>query len=179
MARKTALAVFVTVLVLGIVSTTFVASAARQLQDGEGVLASIPTVAEFYTLPVEDAEDPRVSFVQKTNELTANWMTPDGKTYGRGTYRWDAVSRSFKGTSTALYMCLGEDGRSHSTVQHVVREELSVMNDRELLDRWTRPMAMDCAAGVVDIFKWVERVWVATDRDWKLLGSLPVANLRR
>ena len=39
-------------------------------------------------------------------------------------------------------------------------------------------MSMDCSAGVVDIFKWVERLWVAADRDWKLLGLVPVPNLQ-
>ena len=32
---------------------------------------------------------------------------------------------------------------------------------------------MDCSVGLVEIFKWAERVWVAADNDWKTLGPRP------
>ena len=104
--------------VLGIVSAAVVASAARMLGQGETPVASlamqgrvglanaasgIPTVAAFYTLPLGDITGPRVAFVQDGDILTAIWMTSAGNTYGVGTYRWDAASRSFMGTIHRLF----------------------------------------------------------------------------
>jgi hypothetical protein len=101
-------------------------------------------------------------------------MNPQGETYGRGTYRWDAVTGSFKGTSTTRYLCLRQEGQPSATASTtlLVREELYVVNEHELRDRWTKPLAVDCAVGLMEVFRWTDQMWVATDKDWKPLGSL-------
>jgi hypothetical protein len=177
--------VFVIVAASGILSATSVASAAPQeeqrnsvtsLPAAEGAslavaVSAIPRVAGFYTLVGDNGEDLRVSFVQKTNVLTATWTQPNGQVYGRGTYRWDPVTGSFKGTSTTRYECLRDEGPQSGSATIVVREELYVVNDHELRDRWTKPLAVDCAVGLMEIFKWVDYKWLATDKDWKPLRS--------
>jgi hypothetical protein len=45
------------------------------------------------------------------------------------------------------------------------------MNDRELRDRWTKPLDVDCSSGLMEVFKWVDQTWLATDKDWKPLRS--------
>lgn len=172
--------VFVIVAASGILSATFVASAAPQeeqrnslasLAAPQGAVATtgpgIPTVAGFYKLPNGDVRDLRVSFVQNADEVTASWMHPSGKIYGRGTYRWDPIAGSFKGTSTTSHVC--DETQQIATV--VIREELYVVNDRELRDRWTRPLSVDCSLGVMEVFKWTDQLWLATDKDWKPVGS--------
>jgi hypothetical protein len=124
--------------------------------------ATIPTVAQFYTLR-NGAADLRVSFVQKREVLTAVWTDPRGKPYSRGTYRWDAATGSFNGTSVTRHVCLQDEGFPTATV--VVREELYVVNDRELRDRRTKPLNVDCSVGLVKIFKWTEDLWPAADKD--------------
>lgn len=170
--------------VFGIVSAVVVASAAPMAGQLERPIASpaaqgragladaasaIPSVAEFYMLPLGDVAGPRVSFAQNTDILTSIWMTSQGHTYGRGTYRWDAASGSFTGTSTTMFTCLAEDGHTTFTFQYLVREQLYVTNGRELLDRWTKPLDVDCSVGLVEKFQWTERQWLATDKDWKPL----------
>lgn len=177
--------VFVIMAASGILSLTFVGSAAAQeeqrdnlasLAAAEGAsvanaVSAIPRVAGFYTLPSEGGAGLRVSFVQKTNVLTAIWMQPNGQIYGRGTYRWDPVTGSFKGTSTTIHECVGDEGQQSASATVLVREELYVVNDRELRDRWTKPLSVDCSAGLMEVFKWTDQMWLATDKDWKPLRS--------
>ena len=175
--------VFVIVAASGILSGTFVASAAPQEEqhdtlallaaaEGAGIanaVSAIPRVAGFYALPDDNGQGLRVSFVQKADVLTAIWMNPQGQIYGRGTYRWDPATGSFKGRTTSRHVCLEEEGQPSATV--LVREELYVVNDRELRDRWTKPLAVDCSVGLMEVFKWVDQTWLATDKDWKPLRS--------
>jgi hypothetical protein len=130
---------------------------------------AIPTVAKFYALPLGDVAGLRVSFLQDADVLTAVWMTPKGDIYGHGTYRWDAAIGAFTGTSTTVNHCLTEDGVTTSSFQYQVREQLYVVNDRELRDRFTKPLDVDCSVGLVEKYKWSERQWLATDKDWKPL----------
>jgi hypothetical protein len=132
---------------------------------------TIPTVAPFYTLPLGDVAGPRVSFQQNADVLTSVWMTAQGETYGRGTYLWDPDIRAFTGTSSTVYQCLSAEGAVASTFKYQVKEQLYVVNAHELRDRWTKPLDVDCAVGLVDKFRWYERAWVASDKNWKPLGS--------
>jgi hypothetical protein len=132
---------------------------------------AIPAVAPFYTLPLGDVAGPRVSFQQKVDLLTAVWMTAQGDTYGRGTYLWDPEIKAFTGNSSTVYQCLSAEGDVASSFQYQVREQLYVVNAHELRDRWTKPLDVDCAVGLVEKFRWYERQWVASDKDWKPLGS--------
>ena len=142
------------------------APATKEQGDADVPSASIPMVGEFFILPDPDGTHLRVRFAQDKGTLTATWMTADGVTYGVGSYSWDAATRSFNGSATTPRPCPSPDG--HQTAMRVlVREELHFLNDRELLNRWTKPMSMDCVYGVVDVFKWEERLWIATDKDWK------------
>ncbi len=134
-------------------------------------VSAIPRVAGFYTLPDGSVAGLRVSFVQKADVLTAIWMNPKGQIYGRGTYRWDPGTGSFKGKSTTRHLCLDDDGQDPSSATVLIREELYVVSDRELRDRWTKPIAVDCVAGLMEVFKWVDQTWVATDQNWQPLRS--------
>jgi len=177
--------VFVIVAASGILSATSFASAASQeeqrnslalLAAAEGAavanaISAIPRVEGFYTLPVENGAGLRVSFVQKADALTSVWMLPNGQIYGRGTYRWDPVTGSFKGTSTTRHVCLGDEGQPTASATILVREELYVTSDHELRDRWTKPLNVDCSVGLMEVFKWVDQTWLATDKDWKPLRS--------
>jgi hypothetical protein len=177
--------VFVIAAASGILSATFVASAAPQEAQRDNLVSlaaperataanatsAIPKVAGFYALPSDNAAGLRVSFAQKVDVLTAVWMRPDGQVYGRGTYRWDPVTRAFKGTSTTRHWCLAEEGQEGASATVLVREELYVVNERELRDRWTKPLAVDCVAGLMEVFKWVDQTWLATDKNWKPLRS--------
>jgi hypothetical protein len=150
------------------------AAAAPAGQSGGGAAAApdaIPAVAPFYTLPLGDVAGPRVSFLQNTGVLTAVWMTPQGETYGRGTYEWDPRIKAFTGTSSTVYQCLSDEGRVASTFQYQVKEQLYILSAHQLKDRWTKPMDVDCAVGVVDKFRWYEREWLAADKDWKPLDT--------
>jgi hypothetical protein len=132
---------------------------------------AIPSVGPFYTLPLGDVAGPRVSFQQKADLLTAVWMTAQGDTYGRGTYLWDPEIKAFTGNSSTVYQCLSAEGDVASSFQYQVREQLYVVNAHELRDRWTKPLDVDCAVGLVEKFRWYERQWVASDKNWKPLGS--------
>ena len=176
--------VFVIVASSGTLSGTFVASAAAQEQQRDSTaslaapeptrvsnaVSAIPTVGKFYTL-LDDGKVAglRVTFAQNADVLTAIWTNPQGETYGRGTYQWDAVTGSFKGTSTTRHLCLDNEGQPSTTV--LVREELYIVNDHELRDRWTKPLAVDCSLGLMEVFRWTDQMWVATDQNWKPLGS--------
>lgn len=176
---------FVIAAASGILSATSVASAAPQEEQRDNVallsaaegaslanaVSAIPRVAGFYTLPVENGAGLRVSFVQKADVLTSTWMRPNGQIYGQGKYRWDPVTGSFKGTSTTRHECLGDEGQPSGSASVFVREEIYVMNDRELRDRWTKPLTVDCSVGLVEVFKWIDQTWVATDKDWRPLPS--------
>ena len=167
-------------IILWIVPTAFIAVAVPAAgqgpsaapASGRAAAATIPTMEEFYTLPLDGDAGPRVKFVQNADVLTATWITTQGDIYGRGTYRWDAGSRLFAGTSTTTYTCVKEDGRPPFTFQHVIREQLIVVNDHELRDRWTKPLDVDCSIGLVEKFRWSEWLWIATDDQWKPLRPL-------
>ena len=173
--------VFVIVATSGILSGTFVASATPQEEQHDNLASpaasqgaslatdasAIPTVAGFYALPIGDGGGMRVSFVQNANVLTAIWMLQNGKIYGRGTYRWDPVLGAFKGTSTTRHTCFGDEGEQSASATVLIREELYVLNEHELRDWWTKPLTVDCSAGLTKTFKWVGQTWMATDKDWK------------
>ena len=148
--------------------------AAQEADEHSDPRSSIPSVGRFYVSLEEQAGTARVSFVQHGDVLTATWMTATGEVYGRGTYRWDPTSRSFTGKSTTRSLCFwresGVDDTYEQTTAVMVQEQLYVVNDRELIDRWTKPLRVDCTSGAVEIFKWVEHTWLATDEDWKPLG---------
>jgi hypothetical protein len=177
--------IFVIVAALGILSATFVASAAPQeeqrnnhalLAAAEGAtlakaVSGIPRVAAFYTFPDENGPGLRVSFTQKADVLTSIWMRPNGEIYGRGTYQWDPATGSFKGKSTTRHECFGDDGQQSGSATVLVREEIFVVSDHELRDRWTKPLSVDCSAGLMEVFKWVDLTWLATDKDWKPLPT--------
>jgi hypothetical protein len=131
----------------------------------------IPQVAPFYTLPLGDVAGPRVSFQQHGNVLTSIWMTPQGETYGRGDYLWDAAIKAFTGESSTIYQCLTEDGKVASTFQYQVKEQLYIVNARELRDRWTKPLDVDCSVGLVEKYRWYERGWITSDKDGKPLSA--------
>jgi hypothetical protein len=197
---------FVIASAFAIASVTFVSAASEARQSdrqiaspaaqeppegaaSQSTQSTIPTVAPFYTLVDGELAGLRVAFLQDKEGLTSTWMTAKGDVYGRGTYRWDAATGSFTGTSTTRFLCFAEDNRpanaspeavptwrpgfSATTSPVRVREQLYVVNDRELRDRWTKPLSVDCLSGVVEIFRWVEQVWIATDKDWKPLGPPP------
>jgi hypothetical protein len=141
----------------------------RHVGAGSATHKSIPAVAEFYMLPVDVDGGPRVKFVQEHDKLSATWMTADGAIYGVGTYLWDSATASFNGTSTTVGMCPAVEGRNTFVRDVLVREELYVVNEHELLDRWTKPLRVDCSVGRVEVFKWYERHWIAADEDWNPL----------
>jgi len=153
--------------VYAILAATVVVAAQAPAGDAKSV---IPTVGKFYALPQTDMGSLRVAFEQKSDVLSGTWMTPDGEIYGRGEYRWDATAGCFAGISTTVNHCLADDGRTESTFQYQVREQLFVVNERELRDRFTKPLDVDCSVGLVEKFKWDERQWMATDKDWKPLA---------
>jgi hypothetical protein len=171
--------------VFGILAAAVVASVAPTAQQAEksvvgwpvapgragttDAASAIPIVAKFYKLPDDDVAGLRVSFEQNQDVLTAVWMTPEGDIYGHGTYQWDAAIGAFTGTSTTVNHCLAEGGRTTSTFQYQIQEQLYVVNDRELRDRFTKPLDVDCSVGLVEKYKWSERQWLATDKDWKPL----------
>jgi hypothetical protein len=158
--------------------TPVTSHAAQGVSPTAAAAAAIPTVAPFYTLPLGEVAGPRVSFLQDADVLTSIWMTPQGDTYGSGTYHWDPLLKAFTGASTTVYQCLSDDGRVASTFQYEVKEQLFVVSARQLRDRWRKPLDVDCAGGLVDKFRWYEREWVASDKDWKPLDSSPAAQSR-
>ena len=129
----------------------------------------IPHLGSFYILPLGDVPGPRASFEQTADVLLAVWMTDKGEVYGRGTYQWVDSTESFVGTSTTRVACAREEGGPLLTFEVHVREELSVLKDGGLRDRWTKPIDIDCSVGVVQKFTWVERRWLPADREWKPL----------
>jgi len=131
----------------------------------------IPQVAPFYTLPLGEVAGPRVSFQQHGDVLTSVWMTPQGEIYGRGDYLWDASIKAFTGESSTIYQCLADDGKVASTFQYQVKEQLYIVSPREMRDRWTKPLDVDCSVGLVEKYRWYERAWITSDKDGKPLGA--------
>ena len=133
------------------------------------VESTIATVANFYILPLGDVLGPRVSLVQTADIVVAVWLTSQGEVYGRGAYRWNGPTRSFVGTSSTRVTCEIENSGALLTFDVGVREELDVLSDGALRDRWAKPLDVDCSTRLVEKFKWVERQWVPADQDWKPL----------
>ena len=151
------------------VSTATAQKTVPQFADAIGASVSIPTLNDFYILPLADSIGPRVRFVQNKDVVTATWMTAEGAVYGVGTYRWDDSTRSFNGTSTTSGICADEEGGETRIRNVAIREELHVTSESTLRDRWMKPLRVDCTVGVVEVFKWHEQDWIASDKDWKPL----------
>jgi len=132
-------------------------------------MVAMPSVGKYYTVRFGDVPGPRVKFEQTDDTLVAVWMTTEGDVYGRGTYQWDAAQGVFVGTAMSFFTCPSTETSKPYTFQHSVREQLRVLNDRELLNRWTKPLDVDCSIGIVQKFKWIERLWVAADENWNPL----------
>ena len=139
------------------------ATAARASSDASqsDAAAEVPQVSTFYALP----NGLRVEFVQHGETLRATWLMPDGTSYGRGSYKWNPATKSFKGTATNLHVCREGDGREGARVSVLIREELSVVSESELRDLWTKPLSVDCVLGVLEKFKWTETQWHAVKKD--------------
>lgn len=147
-----------------VVSTAATASSASPAVNG--TRTPPPRLGKYYTVLFGDVAGPRVRFDQTDDVLSSVWMTTEGEVYGRGTYQWDAAQGVFVGTAMNTFTCLATETSKPFTFQHSVREQLRVLNDREMLDRWTIPLDVDCSLGIVQKFKWIERVWVAADENW-------------
>ena len=135
----------------------------------------VPHLGNSYTLPLGDVPGPRVSFEQTGDVVLAVWMTDLGEVYGRGTYRWDDARGVFVGTSSTRVTCATEEDGPLLTYEVHVHEELSVSKDGGIRDRRTKPLDIDCSVGVVQRFKWVERLWLPADQEWKPLPVREVA----
>lgn len=141
------------------VPSAVLAAASGEARQNDG--SEIPHLSEFYGLP----NGLRVQFEQRGETLSAKWLLADGTSYGRGSYRWDAATKSFKGTATNRHVCREGDGREGANVSVLIREELSLVSDTELRDLWTKPLSVDCTLGVLEKFKWTETLWRVVKKD--------------
>jgi hypothetical protein len=103
----------------------------------------------------------RVEFTQTGTRLVAVWKSHDGA-YARSLLEWDADRQAFRGTTVTKSQCFTDDSAPRPLrrfVDVVVREEIHLVSERVIRDRWTRPLKFDCANGALEIFRWEASLW--------------------
>jgi hypothetical protein len=120
----------------------------------------VPRLAGIYEATAGGPTASQVRFSQSEMWLSAQWLSPDGNVYGRGTYVWRSASHAFVGR-TVLHLPCGtpESVLAVRWVNVVVKEEIHVIDRAEILSKWTKPLGIDCATGELQFFEWTDASW--------------------
>ncbi len=120
-------------------------------------ISAIPRLGKFYI----NTNGSIVLFQDDEGAVSSTWTNADGSVYGQTTFEWDARKHAFLGDGTLKTVCGPFDRR---VIDAEIREEIYIVNDRVIRDRWTRPTKVNCSKGVVESYSWQERVLYAPER---------------
>ena len=120
-------------------------------------ISAIPRLAEFYINPNGSI----VLFQDEEGAVSSTWANADGSVYGHTTFVWDARKNAFLGDGTLRTVCGAFDRR---VTDAAIKEEIQIVNERVIRNRWTRPTKVNCSKGVVESYSWHERVLYAPER---------------
>lgn len=115
-------------------------------------LDGVPRLARFYT-----NTNGNIAVVEQASEgnVRVSFST-GGFIYGRAVLQWDAARKGFVGKGTHKTLCGNFDKRVWDAP---VDQEISLLNDTVIRDRWTHPVSVDCRRGVVRSYSSLEVLW--------------------
>jgi hypothetical protein len=111
-----------------------------------------PRLAAFYTT----MSGSMAIFEQNGDTITSTWSHADGRVYGHSTFSWDATKKAFAGSGTMKAVC-GQNDRRMTDAS--ISEEIYLVNDRVIRERWTQPVKINCSKGIVESYNWEEMLW--------------------
>lgn len=112
----------------------------------------VPRLAKFYT-----NTNGNIAVVEQAGEgnVRVSFST-GGFVYGSAVLQWDAAKKGFVGKGTHKTFCGGYDKRVWDAP---VEQEIFLLNDNVIRDRWTHPERVDCGRGVVRSYSPQEILW--------------------
>lgn len=113
---------------------------------------SIPTLARVYAATNGNL----VVFEQHGGEVKATWSTSEGYVYGRSAFTWNPTQLAFVGQGTIKAVCGTYDTR---VTDAPITEEIYVVSDRVIRNRWSNPDKLNCSKGLVTSYSWQEYLW--------------------
>ena len=115
-----------------------------------------PTLAKVYeggngnlAVVEQDGENVRISFT-----------FANGYIYGSSTFRWIPSAKAFRGEGVLDTVCGSIDTRVWKAP---VQEEIYIVSDRVIRDRWLQPTKVNCSKGQVISASWQESLWVVPE----------------
>ena len=98
-----------------------------------------------------------LAVVEQSNEMVRiSFTDANGYVYGSATVWWVADAKAFKGHGLLDTVCGTYDTRIWKAP---VYQEIYVVNDGVIRDRWTHPTKVNCSKGRVDSSVWQEILW--------------------
>jgi hypothetical protein len=98
-----------------------------------------------------------VVFEQRGPSVRATFSDAAGDVVGQASLTWNPQSAAFVGSGRiAVDDCKPSDG---PTTDAPLTEEIHVVNDRVIRDRWLNPESVDCRTGAVLENAWKEKLW--------------------
>jgi S1-C subfamily serine protease len=127
-------------------------NAGAEPSSATNALGGIPRLAHFYT-----NTNGSIAVVEQASEgnVRVSFST-GGYTYGRAVLQWDAARKTFVGKGTQKTFCGTIDRRVWDAP---VDQEIFLLNDTLIRDRWTHPVRVDCRKGVVRSYSSQEVLW--------------------
>jgi S1-C subfamily serine protease len=133
-----------------LVATT--GNAGAEPSSGMTALDGIPRLAQFYTNTTGE-----IAVVEQASEGSVRVsFSTGGYIYGGAVLQWDAVRKGFVGKGTQKTFCGTFDKRVWDAP---VDQEIFLLNDMVIRDRWTHPVKVDCRKGVVRSYSSQEVLW--------------------
>jgi trypsin-like peptidase len=112
----------------------------------------IPRLAQFYT-----STNGNIAVVEQASEGTVRVsFSTGGYVYGSAVLQWDAARKGFLGKGTQKTFCGTFDRRIWDAP---VDQEIFLLNDTLIRDRWTHPVRVDCGKGIVRSYSSQEVLW--------------------
>lgn len=116
----------------------------------------VPRLANLY----QTAQGVFAVVEQDGETVHISFTLPNGYIYGSSTLQWVATAKAFKGQGVLDTVCGVYDTRVWKAP---VQEEIYIVNDRVIRDRWTQPVKVNCSRGQVISSTWQEGLWYVPD----------------
>jgi S1-C subfamily serine protease len=118
----------------------------------------VPQLAKFYT-----NANGGIAIVRQANEGRVRVsFSSGGYVYRSAELQWDPTRRGFVGRGIHRTRCGNRDNRVWDAP---VEQEIFVLNDSVIRDRWTRPAGVDCRRGVVRSYSPEEVLWFVPSQE--------------
>jgi hypothetical protein len=117
------------------------------------VTGGIPRLADLYATP----DGTMVLFEQEGESAHATWSNSKGEVYGHTAFVWNAAKNAFAGNG--ILKQVRRCGRNDREFDFAVAEEIYIVNERVISNRWMAPMAIDCSTGAVKSYQSKEQLW--------------------